>query len=245
MPSIPPFLHLGKLRRAAPRKVHFLHVGKCAGTAIKDLAERINALPKGPRILAHGHSKKLADLPVDSAYFFSVRHPVSRFVSAFCMRKRKEQPRLYREWTTGEREAFERFSEANDLAESLFAPSATGQAAFAAMQSIGHMAFQHSWFKVRELFAARPPLCVLRQEKLSHDVAHLLRLLGVDQALGLPDDSTRAHRNDYSRMTPLSPKAIENLTAWYAVDIEYYRLIDAWVEDNQKRASPTLGKQAA
>jgi hypothetical protein len=225
--------------------VHFLHIGKCAGTAIKDLAERINSLPNGPRILAHGHSKKLNDLPSDADYFFSVRHPVSRFVSAFCMRKRKEQPRLYREWTAGEKEAFERFPEANDLAESLFAPSAAGQAAFAAMQSIGHMSFQHGWFKVRDIFAARPPLCVLRQEKLAHDVAHLLRLLDVDPRVGLPDDSTRAHRNDYSLTPPLSVKAIENLEAWYAVDIAYYRLIDAWVEDNQNRKSPTFGKQAA
>jgi hypothetical protein len=86
---------------------------------------------------------------------------------------------------------------------------------------------------------------VLRQEKLAHDVAHLLRLLDVDPRVGLPDDSTRAHRNDYSLTPPLSVKAIENLEAWYAVDIAYYRLIDAWVEDNQNRKSPTFGKQAA
>lgn len=244
MPSLARLLLTG-LQRSSRRKVHFLHVGKCAGTAIKDLASRINTLPHGPRILAHGHSRKLADLPADAPYFFSVRHPVSRFVSAFSMRKRKEQPRLYREWTDGEREAFRQFPEANDLAESLFAPSEAGKAAFAAMQSIGHMSFQHGWFKVRDIFGSRPPLCVLRQEKLAHDVAHLLRLLEIDQHVGLPDDSTRAHRNDYSRTPPLSAKAIENLTAWYAVDIEYYRLIDAWVDETQQRQALYVGTQAA
>lgn len=245
MRSIRQLLQLTRLRIATPRKVHFLHVGKCAGTAIKDLATRINALPNGPRILAHGHSKKLAELPCDATYFFSVRHPVSRFVSAFSMRKRKEQPRLYREWTAGEQEAYELFPEANDLAESLFAPAAAGKAAFAAMQSIGHMSFQHGLFKVRDVLSARPPLCVLRQEKLAADVAHLLRLLGVDQEVGLPADSTRAHRNDYSQTPPLSGKAIENLTAWYAVDIEYYRLIDAWVDESQGRDSSVFERQTA
>lgn len=225
-------LRLSSLSRL--RKVHFLHVGKCAGTAIKDLAACINALPDGPRILTHGHSKKLADLPPDAEYFFSIRNPISRFRSAFSMRKRKEQPRLLREWTPGEREAYERFPEANDLAENLFAPGEDGRAAFAAMQSIGHMSFQHAWFKVRDIMTARPPLCVLRQEHLQRDVAHLLRLLNVDDDVSLPADSTRAHRNDYSQVPPLSELAIANLTRWYAVDIEYHRLLDAWVERSQQ-----------
>lgn len=235
--------------RFSPRRItakaHFLHVGKCGGTAIKDLIARINALPVGPRILAHGHSKKLADLPPNATYFFSVRHPVSRFVSAFSMRKRKEQPRLYREWTAGEREAFESFPEANDLAEALFSPSSAGSAAFAAMQSIGHLSYQHTCFKLRDILAARPPLCVLRQEKLAHDVAHLLRLLGVHEEVSLPNDSTRAHRNDYSGTPPLSDKAIHNLTAWYAADVEYYRLIDAWVEERQRCESAPPRKLAS
>lgn len=225
---------LKPLARLQPRRVHFLHVGKCAGTAIKDLAAQINALPTGPRIISHGHARKFTDLPADAEYFFSTRHPVSRFVSAFSMRKRKEQPRLYREWTPGEREAFLRFPEANDLAESLFAPGQRGREAFAAMQSIGHMPFQHLRFKVRDIFGGRPPLCVLRQERLRHDVAYLLRMLGVDGDVSLPADSTRAHRSDAAQAPPLSEKAITNLTVWYAVDIEYYRLLDAWMDEQQR-----------
>lgn len=232
-------LRFARLRPAARRrKVHFLHVGKCAGTAIKDLAAQINARPGGPRIAVHGHSRKLADLPLEAEYFFSVRHPISRFRSAFYMRKRKEQPRLYREWSPGEQEAFLRFPEANDLAESLFAAGAAGCDAFAAMQSIGHMSFQHGCFKLRDIVAARPPICVLRQERLAHDVAHLLGLLGVRDDVSLPSESRRAHRNDYSNVPPLSQKAIANLTLWYAADINYYQLIDAWME-NRQRADTT------
>lgn len=216
------------------RKVHFLHVGKCAGTAIKDLAAQVNSLPTGLRIIPHSHARKLADIPADAEYFFSARHPVSRFVSAFSMRRRKEQPRRYRAWNAGEREAFLRFPEANDLAESLFAPGHLGREAFAAMQSIGHMQFQHARFKIRDILGARPPLCVLRQQRLSHDVGHFLRMLGIDGSVSLPSDAARAHRSDSAQGLPLSEKAIANLTTWFAVDVEYYRLIDAWMDEQQR-----------
>ena len=218
---------------AKPRSVHFLHVGKCGGTAVKDLAERVNQLPSGPRIAAHGHSTKLKDLPPDAPYFFAVRDPVTRFYSAFYMRKQKEQPRLYREWSDAERDAYEHFPEANDLAENLFAETPLGGQAFAAMQSIGHMTYQHSWFNIREILEKRPPLTILRQECLAQDVVHLLQILGVSTSLGLPEDNTRAHRNDYSNIPRPSDAAITNLKRWYAVDIEYYRILNEWVEKNR------------
>lgn len=244
MPRLPRLGLLIDGLRARPvgkqRVVHFLHVGKCAGTAIKDVAARVNALPDGPRIIGHGHSKKLGDIPPSEDYFFAVRDPLTRFISAFSMRKRKEQPRLYREWSDAERDAYARFPEANDLAESLFEASEAGLAAFSAMQSIGHLSFQHSWFRIRDLFATRPPLTILRQEKLAEDMATLLRLLGIDQDIALPADATRAHRNDYSGAPPLSEKARRNLSAWYAVDIEYYRLVTEWIESESGSGRSTV-----
>jgi hypothetical protein len=221
---------------AASRRqsVHFLHVGKCGGTAIKDLAVRVNALPNGPKIIGHGHSTKLHDLSPSAPYFFAIRNPVTRFYSAFYMRKSKEQPRLYREWTDGERAAYEQFPEANDLAESLFSESRMGRYAFEAMQNIGHMSYQHSWFKISDVLDKRQPISVLRQEKLAEDVARLLRKLGVDDSISLPADNTKAHRNEYFKTPPLSEKGVRNLQIWYAADIEYYRLINEWVEAGQK-----------
>jgi len=214
------------------RQVHFLHIGKCGGSAVKDLAERINKLPTGPSIVTHGHSTKLQHLPQGDPYFFAIRNPVTRFYSAFYMRKRKEQPRLYREWKDSERDAYTHFAEANDLAENLFAKTPLGHQAFAAMQSIGHMSYQHTLFRIREILHSRPPLCILRQENLDNDVNSLLIKLNISDDLKLPDDKKIAHRNDYSSTPQPSEAAINNLERWYAVDIEYYRLINDWIENN-------------
>lgn len=219
-----------------PQTVHFLHIGKCGGTAVKDLAERVNRLPDTPRIRTHGHTAKLKDLPADAPYFFAVRDPVSRFYSAFYMRKRNEMPRLYREWKEGERIAYSHFPEANDLAENLFAETPLGYQAFCAMQNIGHMSYQFLWFNIREILETRPPVTILRQEKLEADVAVLLAKLGISTELALPEDSTRAHRNDYSNTPPPSRKAIDNLRRWYAADVEYYRIIDEWIEHRRSAA---------
>lgn len=217
-----------------PRPIHFLHIGKCGGTAVKDLAKRINKLSEGPSIVTHGHSIKLKDLPNADPYFFAIRNPVTRFYSAFYMRKRKEQPRLYREWKDGERDAYENFPEANDLAENLFAETPLGHHAFAAMQNIGHMSYQHTWFNIREMLQVRLPLCILRQERLADDVKYLLAKLNVAADLALPQDDKSAHRGDYSASPQPSEVAIRNLKRWYAVDLEYYRLVNEWIEQHQK-----------
>jgi len=219
-----------------PRTVHYLHIGKCGGTAVKDLAGRVNQLRAGLRIVAHGHSVKLKDLPPDAPYFFAIRNPVTRFYSAFYMRKRNEAPRLFREWSEGERAAYERFPEANDLAESLFGGMPLAGHAFAAMRSIGHMTYQHLWFDIGDLLKRRPPVGILRQEKLAEDVAALLRTLGIASEVSLPENPTRARRNDYSSTPPPSAKAIENLERWYAADIEYYRLLNDWIESSSPMA---------
>ncbi len=214
--------------------VHFLHIGKCAGTAIKDLATQINAIPHGPRIIGHGHSKKLADLPCDSKYFFSIRDPITRYYSAFYMRKSKEQPRLYREWSEGERNAYSTFTEANDLAESLFVDSDLGTKAFFAMQSIGHLKSQHTWFNLNEIINTRPPICIVRREKIDLDIAYLLKSLNIDDKLSLPADPVRSHRNNYDKSPPLSQKAKKNLEVWYSIDIEYYKKLDSWIDFRQR-----------
>jgi len=220
----------------AREDIHFIHVGKCAGTAIKDLSAQINQLQHGPKIKCHGHSTKLGDLPSGAKYFFSIRNPLTRFVSAFYMRKNKEQPRIYREWSAGERLAYEHFAHANDLAENLFEPGDEGRHAFCAIQNIGHMKFQHLWFKLSDILENRPPLCILRQEKLATDVDDFLARIGVqDAAIGLPKDNTRAHKNVNEERPALSDKAIQNLSRWYAVDLEYYRLLDAWIEKRKSQ----------
>jgi hypothetical protein len=126
------------------RLLHFLHIGKCAGTQIKALAEKINANNPDVRIMAHPHRVTLANLPPDAEYFFSIRSPDTRFVSGFYSRKRKGRPRYHVEWSANEKQAFDSFEQANNLAEALFEDGDAGFCAFAAIKSIEHVAIDQS-----------------------------------------------------------------------------------------------------
>ncbi|MDP3584459.1 MAG: sulfotransferase family 2 domain-containing protein [Thiobacillus sp.] len=216
--------------------VHFLHIGKCAGTTIRSLINSVNQNRSQMLIMAHGHRVVLSDIPPKARFFFSIRDPITRFYSGFYSRKRKGQPYLYVEWGEGERKAFARFPEANDLAESLFDNSPVGLQAFSAMQSIRHVKQpQYSWFPdLEEIFDSRPPICILRQENLEADVRYLGKVLDLPKDITLETDNVRAHKNDYSATPPLSSRAVENLKRWYAADINFYALATSWVERNQK-----------
>jgi hypothetical protein len=216
--------------------IHFLHIGKCAGTTIKLLIQSINQNMQTPLIVAHKHKVRLADLPLGSRYFFSTRNPITRFYSGFYSRKRMGQPRMHVPWSEAEQKAFEQFPEANDLAEAIFSDSLTGEQARCAMQSIKHVGqHQHEWFSdIEEVFATRPPLCILRQEHLAEDVLFLKSALNLSFDFTLETDSVRAHKNDYSNVPPLSELARANLEKWYGADIRFYAEATAWIEENQK-----------
>ncbi len=63
--------------------VHFLHVGKAAGTQVKHVIEQVNRPRLAGKLVKHDHRIGLADLPHDDDYFFSTRDPVTRFKSGF------------------------------------------------------------------------------------------------------------------------------------------------------------------
>jgi hypothetical protein len=216
--------------------IHFLHIGKCAGTVIKDFIDNFNTV-NGFSIVAHSHKITLRDIPENSAYFFSIRDPITRFYSGFYSRKRKGYPRYAGEWTVAEERAFSRFPEANDLAENLFSDSAIGLNAFFAMKTIGHVnRFQHQWFDdIEEVLLTRPPLCILRKEFLEKDFSFLNGVLKTNEDFKLDADPVNSHRNDYSKAPKLSQKSLENLKIWYASDIEFYKYMCAWVEKNQNK----------
>lgn len=220
-----------------PKRINFLHIGKNAGTYISNLADQINAVSAKRKIVKCSHNTHLAKLPHAEDYFFSIRNPISRFKSGFYSRKRKGQPRIYSEWTKYDTLAFSEFEHANDLAESLFQPGDAGHKAWAAMKSIRHTAQnQADWFVCCGNFLrVRPPIWIIRQENLSCDLGKFLEVadLGVDlSALDLGVDDITSHKNDYTDAPPLSQKAEENLRAWYAQDLEFYKMCERWIENN-------------
>ena len=92
-------------RDAEPVPVHFLHVGKIGGTAIKHAIGGAQAPDSGERarlayvVHLHRHAVGLRDVPVGEKFFFFVRDPVSRFVSGFHSRQRRGAPRYSGRWS--------------------------------------------------------------------------------------------------------------------------------------------------
>jgi hypothetical protein len=213
--------------------LHFLHIAKCAGTQMAEIAKGYNSLSEDFHIVKHPHSMRLQNLPSER-YFFSIRNPVSRFFSAFYSRKRKGQPRAYFEWTSDEAIAFGEFEHANDLAEALFdaETAARSEAAFYAIRSIAHCnTNQINWFNPPQgnFLKSRPPYAIIRQENFRDDLRELSKKIGFDLTSLITDDNIKAHRNDYSGVPPLSEKAVNNLTKWYSQDVVFYKVCENWI----------------
>jgi hypothetical protein len=176
----------------------------------------------------------LKDIPDGEDYFFSIRDPVDRFRSSFYSRKRKGHPRIYAGWTPYDELAFAEFEHANDLAESLFKPGVTGLQSWSAMKSLRHTAKNQSdWFYCCGNFLrVRPPIWIIRQEKLLKDLSCFLQRAGfeIDLAeLTLDDNPVSAHKNDYSGTPELSEMAISNLRRWYSQDFALLNMCETWL----------------
>jgi len=218
----------GKVRHAIRGRglpvVHFLHVGKTGGSAVKAALRPVATV--GPyRLDLHGHAFTLADVGPDERFFFATRDPVARFVSAFYSRRRGGAPPARDPWSRAEARAFERYATANDLAERID----SDDEARAAMDEITHIRSHYSsWFGTSEEFLARQDqlLFVLRMERLSGDFAELLQLLGLEGRAALPDDDVRSHRGPAQVDRSLSDRAVANLRDWYAADLAFVELCD-------------------
>jgi hypothetical protein len=212
-------------------EIAFLHIGKNAGTQIMVLAQQLKS--HGVTVHQLPHDAKLYRLSDKLPYFFSIRNPVTRFKSGFYSRKRKGQPRLYVEWSRHEALAFQNFEHANDLAEALFRDDALGRLATQAIQSIRHTSMQQiDWFERIGFLELRPPVWIIRQERLEEDFNTLLARMGLQikcSDLKLAVDKTAAHANDYGTAPELSPRAKENLSRWYARDQVFCDLCLDWM----------------
>lgn len=186
---------------------------------------------------AFGHGKKLTDIPDGVPYFFSIRQPVSRFVSGFYERKRQGGDTYPNPWSLFEASAFKRFEHANDLAEALFLDSDVGIQAREAIRSISHTSMQQvdHFARAGSFLKARPPLAIVRQEFFREDFQFLLDRIGMKvevQSL-LNSDSAESRITDYTRVPSLSALAVQNVRTWYVQDVWFYRACEAWILENK------------
>jgi len=210
--------------------IHFLHIGKNGGTAIK-YALQINKKPyfdKDYIIVGHKHNFKLENIYPWEKVFFVVRDPIDRFISGFYSRKRKGQPRIYEEWSDKEKIAFENFNTPNDLALSLIKTNSNYKQAVEAMNSIGHVKTSYwDWFKNEKYFLRRKKniIFIAELKELNKDFKKFKQKLNIPDYVRLPKDKIKKHSNPIEYDKKLDEKSILNLKKWYSKDYDFIRLV--------------------
>jgi len=186
------------------QKVHFLHIGKTGGSAIRSVLRDYKE--------ATEYSLKL--------HGFFLRDPVSRFVSGFYSRQRKGQPRYYSEWDSTEEEVFERFKTPNELAVSLASEQSL---AVLAMETGQHFCRYDNWYIDFDYFNSRLDdiFFIGMQENLEADFNKLKRILKIPQDANLPTDEKVAHRNPPNLDRSIDECGVVALKEWYADDIQF------------------------
>jgi hypothetical protein len=202
--------------------VHFLHVGKTGGSAVKRGLRRAGtAESRFGTILVHPHRVHLAHLPVGAPYFFFfVRDPVARFLSGFYSRLRKGEPRYHLEWTPAERAAFGRFGTPQELAGALAGNVVQRRRAERALRSIRHLSPVVETVAPAERLADVTDRIVYvgRQETLTAEWPVLLRELGLPAGVRLPRNPVAAHVGPADEDRSLEPRQVEALRRYYAED---------------------------
>lgn len=212
--------------RGKPR-VHFLHLGKTGGSAVKYAIETCPNPHAKYVVYLHPHETTLRDVPQGDQFFFFLRDPISRFVSGFYSRQRQGRPRYFMAWTPDEKIAFERFTSPNELAVALSSDDPRQKAAAeAAMNSILHLKDPYwSWFDSEEYFASRVPdlFFVGFQEQLAADFEVVKAKLDLPHIV-LPQDEVHAHRNPANLDKRLDERAVANLQERYAADFRFVEM---------------------
>jgi len=204
------------------RTLHFLHIGKTGGTALKHALSGAHLDTEHWKVILHSHQTRLEHIPPGESVFFFLRDPISRFVSGFYSRQRQGLPAYNSPWSKKEKVAFSTFDTPEELATALTSADIHRRlAALAAMSSIRHVRDSYwKWFGSESYFQQRIDdiFFIGRQESLTLDFECLKALLGLDPSIKLPQDDLNAHRNPAACDYRLSATAVDNLRTWYERD---------------------------
>ena len=224
---------LSALRRWFDRRnhLHFLHIRKTGGTAVKHaLADHLEN--EHYTLQLHEHDTRLTDVPIGHGVILFLRDPVTLYVSGFNSRLRQGQPRYNSPWNDGERKAFEKFTSAEALAIALDdEDSSTQDSAREAMKAIRHVNQGYRYWlgsdsyirlRLSDLFF------IGYQETLADDFERLSASLRLSQSVVLPDDDVSAHRNPHPPDV-LTTRAQQNIRQWYKED---YAVLECLQEIN-------------
>lgn len=214
------------LSKNKKKKVHFLHIGKTGGSAIKSVLNDFLETPKYSLKL-HEHKTSLNDIPKGDSVFFFLRDPVSRFISGFYSRQRKGQPRYYSEWSPEEKEVFEHFSTPNEIAVSLANKQLSDhKLAIMAMKNVQHFKLYKEWYVDFDYYKSRldDVLFIGFQESLDDDFIKLKSILEIPHDINLPTDDILAHRNPKDIDKFIDEIGILALREWFLEDYKFISL---------------------
>ncbi len=202
-------------------RIHYLHIGKTGGTAIKSALGPY--LKSGANeIVLHSHATTLADIPIGEPVFFTVRDPADRFVSAFNGMLRQGHPRYNDVWTPEEAEMFQKFRRPADLALALSHPDESTRAlAFRAMDTIQHVSTGlQTWLGNRTYleYRARDILWIGETSDLDRHFLKLHDLLALPDACVLPKDPYEANIRPATDDVHMDDAGLRNLQLWFRVD---------------------------
>jgi len=228
-----PFIRNFNIKFLFRKKLHFIHIGKTAGSSIRNSLIHFNNSQKKYHFNIYGHSFKLYHLAKKEKYFLTIRNPVNRFVSGFLSQQNRVKFEIENKITEEEkyikgfkeREAFKNFSDANHLAESLFSDDlAIKTKAGSAMKNTKHLNDPYADYFSKEDLIERKPLFVLELEKLDSDFSEFCKKFKLE-VIALPKEKKLTHKGDYSNNKELSEGAILNLKKWYKDDFDLYYFI--------------------
>jgi hypothetical protein len=215
--------------------VHFLHIGKTGGTAIKNAFLEKDVLFRKMRIfnkrlfVLHKHDFHLDHVGNNEYVFFVIRDPVERFVSGFNSRLRQGLPRKFNPWTVKERQVFEYFDTPNKLAEALTnGDEEIREKAEQAMGTILHVRNTvWEWFIDEKYFLENKSkiLCIMKQSNLEQDFHLFKQKMGIK--IGeLPSDNIKSHKSPVDVDKRLTNIAFTNLQQWYRRDYEFLQFLN-------------------
>lgn len=230
--------------------VHFLHISKTGGTALRHTLRKQQP-GRGFHAVFHPHEVTLRDIPRGEKVVFFLRDPCSRYVSGFMSRRQQGRPRYNVPWNAEEQAAFGRFDSPQSLAGALSSDDAdTRAAAAAAMRHIRLISDRYSYWLQDEgyLEARRQDIFhVGLQETLQADFEWLRAALGFDPGLVLPTDPVQAHRGVAATGRELGGDARRNIERWYREDARllawcraYREGLDQCLHEHRNRKAGTI-----
>ena len=151
------------LRIRGLQPVHFLHIYKTGGTALRHALSRAES-SRGYALFTHKHSVGIDSIPTGHKIVFVVRDPIERFISGFYERQRQGLPRYHTPWSPAETMTFQNFDTPNAIGEALAGTpdqQALGKAAMAALyrinQPLTDWLGSPPWDAPRRYSVRRPP----------------------------------------------------------------------------------------